>query len=372
MSAELDVLLERLLRNELGHVPVPWPATVYRAVDRMARAAGLDAAAWLRRQALSRDLASLDGLVAAATVPHTTFFRHPDQLDFLRGTVLPKLARSRGGPLRLWSAGCATGEEAYTLALAAEDAGVEAQILATDVSEDALRTARAGVYGGRRVRDLPHARGAERWEAPARLKERVTFHRASLAGPDPAIGWSPLDVIFCRNVLIYFDADGARRLLSALRKLLGHDGWLVIGPAEAVVHPEGVYADPLAPLGFFRRRPISRPITRLEIPETVSSAPPPPRVEPPAPAPPSRLEQGARLLGTGDLEGAEAVLHDLLNDRPDDGPAWFLLGELLLQRGERVQAKTAFLRAARCAPADADDVDAATLARAAERRAEMC
>ena len=371
-TPEIDAMLARLLGPVLGHVPAPWPATVYRALDRLARGEGTDSETWLRRKMATRDSIAIDVLVGEATVPHTAFYRHAEQLEHLQTAVLPALARRRRREaLRVWSAGCATGEEAYTLALVARDAGVAIDLLATDVSEAALAVARTGTYSGRRVRDLPQARGAPTWTAPEALRRSMRFHRASLVGPDPSLGWSSIDVIFCRNVLIYFDTDGAHRVFSTLRRLLADDGWLVVAPVEAVVHPEGVYADSVAPLGFFRRRPVSRPHIPAARPllESRPPTPPAPSVIPP---PPSRLEQGARLLGVGDLVGAESVITSLLNDSPDHAPAWFLLGELLLQRGERTQARTAFTRSARCAPTDPGDMDPETLAAAATRRAEMC
>ena len=371
-TPEIDAMLASLLGPVLGHVPEPWPATVYRALHRLSHDESTDPESWLRRKMATRDARAIEVLVAEATVPHTAFYRHPEQLEHLRTVVLPALAqRRRGEPLRIWSAGCATGEEAYTIALVARDAGVAIDLLATDVSEAALSIARAGAYTGRRVRDLPQAGGAPTWTAPDELRRSVRFHRASLVGPDPSLGWSSIDVIFCRNVLIYFDTEGAHRVFSTLRRLLADDGWLVVAPVEAVVHPEGIYADPSAPLGFFHRRPVARPSVSAARPllESRPPAPPAPSVAPP---PPSRLEQGARLLGVGDLVGAEAVLTDLLNDAPDHAPAWFLLGELLLSRGERTQARTAFTRCARCALTDSGDMDAETLASAATRRAEMC
>ncbi len=148
-------------------------------------------------------------LLDAATVGHTSFFRHPEQFEKLRAE-LPRLASKRRRPLRIWSAACSTGEEPYSVALLAEQAQTSVEILATDVNPVAIRIASAGRYSASRPGKLPGPPGSTCWQAPEELKRRITFEVGSIVDEEPREG-SPFDLIFCRNVLIYFDRARRRR-----------------------------------------------------------------------------------------------------------------------------------------------------------------
>jgi hypothetical protein len=173
-------------------------------------------------------------------------------------------------------------------------------------------------------------------------------------------------------VLIYFERDDVEDILATLAELLRPDGIFVVSPADAVL-PLPPCLSRTGAAGFLRpsgeppmsarwalpnRPPTLRPPASVGALPVVSSMPP----EPP-------LVRAARLLGAGEPGRAEQVLTDLLNADPDHISAWFLLGEALLQRDERAQARAAFLRAARSTPSRAEGVDGEALRRAALSRA---
>ncbi len=366
----VDRLLAHVLGPELGHVPASWPGSLDRVVRRNAREAGRSEEQWLADVAARRDRAIIAELVAAATVPHTSFFRHAEQIEHLVQRVLPPIVQ-RGIVPKIWSAGCATGEEPYTIVLAATDAGIPVRVVATDVSEAHLDVARTGVYPARATRGLRHADPVHGWSAPPELARSIRFGAATLIGPDPALGEGPFDVVFCRNVLIYFEPRTAIAIATKLLAELKPGGVLVVAPTEVVLRAPWQRASPDAPLGVFAPGRASvaparslRPAPREPVPSLVRAAPLPPTAD-------AELELAARALSSGDPEAAEAALRMLLDRAPENATAWFLLGEALAARGETSQAQTAFQRAARAADSSLRSVDHQTLARAALRRAEM-
>ncbi|HET8540820.1 MAG TPA: CheR family methyltransferase [Anaeromyxobacter sp.] len=199
-----------------------------------ASALGVDAAAVARR-VVARDPAALAALVEHAAVVETAFWRHPEQLAAAARTV-----SAATGPARIWSAGCATGEEPYSVAIALLEAGRTSgtdRILATDVSTRALESARAALYGERTVRRLPFDVAA-RWLEPGvprrvapEVRALVTFERHNLVR-DPVPADAHFDVVLCRNVLIYFGPETAAAVLYRLVGALRPGGVLVLGPVE--------------------------------------------------------------------------------------------------------------------------------------------
>ena len=185
--------------------------------------------------------------VEALTVSETHLFRVRGQFDVLAERVLPSLvvARRRTRRLRLWSAGCSTGEEAWTLAILLErllPPGWDATVLATDVAERALAHARRGVYGARSFRQTPDSvrarwftRAGDRWAVDPALRRRVRFAPLNLATDDyPSFenGTAGLDVVLCRNVLVYFTPEARARAAARLARCLAPGGWLAVAPAE--------------------------------------------------------------------------------------------------------------------------------------------
>ncbi|WP_437308232.1 CheR family methyltransferase [Sorangium sp. So ce388] len=374
----LERALARLLSPRLGHAPTRWPETLYLHLRERAVAAGQSEAEYVERVGQAGEAAPLAMLLDAATIGHTAAYRHPEQFERLKRAITGAgLAGRRPGPLRIWCAGCSTGEEAYSAAECAEAAGVDAAVLGTDVNPVAIAVARSGLLPQRSAVGAPLP-AAWAGRVPEALRRRVRFEVASLTDAQPALGAGPFDVIFCRNVLIYFEREQVPRLLARLAAELVPGGHLILSPAEGIL--------PLPPeLG---RGPAPG---WLQLAEGADAPPPPSRRAPGAAvaegAPPSRrapgaavaegapaqapgVEEAARLLSAGRAADAEQVLSGLLNADPEHLEGWFLLGEALLARGERAQARAAFLRALRCSTGGARGVDAEALRRAAARRAE--
>lgn len=188
----------------------------------------------------ARPVASLGWSVIEALLNSETWFRRDRaSFDTLAGDLLPALTRARAGrPIKIWAAGCSTGQEAWSLAIAAQEAGATVEIVATDLSQRALEKARSGAYTGFEIQRGLKARtmlrwfdqAEDTWVACAELRGTVHFARANLV--DPPADDHRFDIIFCRHVLV--DADPARRgaMLENLERRLVDDGCLFLGPDE--------------------------------------------------------------------------------------------------------------------------------------------
>jgi chemotaxis protein methyltransferase CheR len=188
----------------------------------------------------------------------TSFFRDPSAFHHLTATVLPQLRERRGREqrLRIWSAACSTGQEAYSLAmLFAEDPatwqGWTIEILGTDISGTAIHRARNGLYSQFEVqRGLPIRRLVdwfdpvldEGWRVRPDLAGLVTFGRQNLLGPPPA--GARFDLILCRNALLYFSADRRNEVLDRLAAAIAPDGALILGAGETPSSGHRFLADP--------------------------------------------------------------------------------------------------------------------------------
>jgi chemotaxis protein methyltransferase CheR len=187
-------------------------------------------------------------LINAVTTNHTNFFREPHHFDYLAKTILPALAEARGngqGRLRIWSAGCSTGEEPYTIAMTLRGhqptlSGWDVKILATDLDTNVVAHAAAGAYDAERTESIPPAY-RKRYMAGQpdgrvimndELRSLIMFAPLNLLEGWPMKG--PFDIIFCRNVVIYFDKPTQRRLFDRYADLLKPDGWLFVGHSESL------------------------------------------------------------------------------------------------------------------------------------------
>ena len=221
-------------------------AFLQAALDRMG--AGSAPEAFLREVADPvRGAPLLTRLIEEVTIQETSFLRDRRQLEHIDWRLLLQRARARGAAhVRVWTAACATGEEAYSLALLACEAFAPApapvSILATDISPDALIRARLGVYGSRSVRELePALRRRYFREAPAglvageQLRGLVTFARHNLVRDAfPPLGEAAFELILCRNVLIYFDEETVGRVVASFERALTASGTLVLGAADTL------------------------------------------------------------------------------------------------------------------------------------------
>lgn len=224
-----------------------------------------------------------DSLIDALTVRETYFFRHPDQFEELRRRVLPTLhgVLRDHSKLRVWSAGCASGEEAYSLAIVFEREGLgdRAQIIATDISPSALERGRVGHYREWSMRSLQSELRARYFRSEGsgynileNLREQIIWRQLNLADPvypslESNIGHLPL--IFCRNVLMFFDAKTIAQVATRLWASLVPGGWLFLGPSDPNVSAYADFEVHVTPAGLVYRRPSS------SYPRTRSSLAPP-------------------------------------------------------------------------------------------------
>lgn len=218
-------------------------------LDRRMNARRLDAERYL--DALQNELANEDELRALAlelTVGETYFFRHAEQFNALCEIVLPEraAAQARSGRLRLLSVGCASGEEPYTLAILLQERGFdtrfEVELKALDFNPESLEKARRGVYSAWSLRETP-ASVRERWFEAVNQKFRVVsavrravqFHEHNLVHASPELlPPDRYDVIFCRNVLMYFTPEHATAIVQRLARALTPGGFLFLGHAETL------------------------------------------------------------------------------------------------------------------------------------------
>lgn len=193
-------------------------------------------------------------VIDAMTTNETLFFRDIHPFELLRTTVLPELQASRAGTrqLRIWSAACSTGQEPYTIAMLLREHFPQlldwrTEILATDLSTEVLEKARKGAFGQIEVnRGLPaklmvkyFAQNGIDWQLKDEVRRMVDFRELNLAAPWPML--QPFDVIFLRNVLIYFDTDTKKSILARMRSLLRPDGYLFLGAAETTMNLDDAF-----------------------------------------------------------------------------------------------------------------------------------
>ena len=183
------------------------------------------------------------------TTNETYFYREPLQLGALAREILPQLARKNADTrtLRIVSAGCSTGEEPYTVAVLVKESrlfeGWNVEILGCDISARCIDLARAGVYGEHAFRNV-EAEAMRRWFSlregkwaiDPSIRRMVQFSRENLFDPRALSAASRLDVLVCRNVLIYFDPAARKRVLATFHAKLRDGGWLLLGHSESIVN----------------------------------------------------------------------------------------------------------------------------------------
>ncbi len=218
---------------------------VRRRIAKRLRAAGVvDMAAYLDQ--LQRDDDELDALLATLSIHVSRFFRNPDTFRVLEREVLPDLchrAKVEGrSSLRLWSVGCAGGEEAYSLALLMDElnpSGLQIDILGTDVSDPVLEIAREGRYSRERLVEVPDSvlrryfrQDGENYQLLEQVREMVRFERHNIMAAE---SYPPADLILCRNVLIYFSRVEQERILTRFSRAQSEGAVLVLGRSESLV-----------------------------------------------------------------------------------------------------------------------------------------
>jgi chemotaxis protein methyltransferase CheR len=327
-----------------------------RGLVRAAQHAACSVPDLIDRLESASDSALLQSVIRQVTIGETYFFRHPEDFAAVRELILPELLTlRRQGPLRVWSAGCATGEEAYSLAMTLEShiGSDRMRVLGSDLNQTALASARVGSYGRWSLRGNAGGRCPQLMPridqtvqvAPA-VRARVRFEYLNLAEPvypSPATGTDELDLIFCRNVLVYLLPEVARAALLRMRDCLVEGGYLVVSAMDLDFAPrelEVVHHDRLMVLK--KPRPVvlaaaARPAPELPTPTVACTlAPVPPRS---TSATLERLTAEAKAAADrGELERAVARLrHALTIARHPE--VLHLLALVLSERGERAEVQ---------------------------------
>jgi chemotaxis protein methyltransferase CheR len=222
----------------------------YSVNERMRATGCATVADYLRLLADPASDAERQALLDEVTIPETHFFRNPPQIRALRQHVLPELMRQAGGrrKLRIWSAGCSTGEEPYTIAMLVRElvpanAGWDVKIIATDISTRALAAAARGRYGERsfvmtdpvdQQRFFVLETESRCYSVRPEVRELVEFRHHNLVADPPPFDDGVVDLVLCRNVTIYFDRDTTKRLMTRLHGCLRDGGYLFLGHAETL------------------------------------------------------------------------------------------------------------------------------------------
>lgn len=381
-----DLLQERIgLRSDRG-----LRGRLRRAVREEALRHGDEPRAYVDRLLADRD--ALQGLMNLVTVQETAFFRHPEQFEVLANDVLPRLPR----PVRIWSAACANGQEAYSLAMVLEEQQVEGDVIATDLSTAALQRTAAARYTRRELSGLSAARlerhltrQGEVWKVDDRVTRRVRTLHHNLLSPLPGEVMS-CHVVFCRNVLIYLSYDQCQLFLDRVADALPPTLTLFVGSSETIwqvsdrfraVQRSGCFIyRPRGPEPAEDRTPHTTPRPRTLPPASssnrtrrpakssgssrseragaeVASArrtiPPQAQAQDPTADIVARLERaGQEAVAVGDHAAAVIAFRKCAYLRPDDPLAQLHLGLALEAAGDGASANRAFA-AARHALADA-------------------
>jgi chemotaxis protein methyltransferase CheR len=315
-------------------------------------------------------------ILSKITIKESYLFRAQAQFDALSNTVFNEIAARRSrGRLRVWCAGCARGEEAATLAIVLADHPLVGDwswsVLATDVDETALADARRGIYGSRAVSRVPAAtlaryfeRQGDRYQLDDELLRRIELRRLNLVDQPLELGERDFDVIFMRNVLIYFRPELQRRVVETVERALSEDGILFLGPSESLLHlGTRLKARDLGECFCYQRAVPTRgdessaadvitPADRSSIPPPGASRPGTESAHRSEPPPPFdlRLESMIDALAHGDSGRAVAGLRALCHERPESAVAHALEGVALERNGDDPGAARAYRAALYLAP----------------------
>ena len=310
----------------------------------------------LRGAAPSLVEAELRNLLNLVTVTETCFFRDASQFRLLREHIVPTLMSERSTAdgtrrIRIWSAGCSSGEEAYSIAITLDAMGMfqrrpdwSIEIIATDLNTSALEKARRGVYTARAVRNVEgrllddyFVRDGKTFALSDAIKKRVTFEFGNLTQtPMPSTG--PQDIVFCKNVAIYFRADVTRKLLEGLHDTLAPDGYLLLGHAESLwqmsddftlVEHERAFC--YRKSSHVARTPVGRSTDRSAVRQSADRRWPDEAVAMPKPI--SQYDFCLAAFRAGEWDVAESALKALVATCPTFVPGLLLLGGVYVHRG---------------------------------------
>ncbi|NVM80096.1 chemotaxis protein methyltransferase WspC [Duganella sp. SG902] len=324
---------------------------VERAIkNRMELTAVADTDAYLR------DITpeELTALVELVVVPESWFYRDAQAFSAMTDFVRARLAADSGRLVRLLSIPCAGGEEPYTMAMALSDAGIGPRnfiIDAYDISPVCVERARSGIYGRNafRAQDLSFrdahfsSAGDGDYRINDAIRQQVRFKQGNLLELAPGARNGLYDVIFCRNLLIYFDKPTTKAAIAKLEALLMDDGQLFAGYAEVPSFCRHGFSPLPYNQAFGLQKEASAPALIRPAPARVSARPAPPPSRPAAPPPRNRaappaapavapavdlLAEARRLADLGDIKAAENACRDHLARHPESAEAYFILGLL--------------------------------------------
>jgi chemotaxis protein methyltransferase CheR len=283
-----------------------------RAALEQSGASGPDMLYDLLAEKGPRGIAAFEAMIPAVTINETHFFRNRPQMQALQNEILPELIRARSDSkrLRIWSAACSSGEEPYSIAIMLDrllrnQPGWDVLIHGTDIDHQALEKAHAGIYGNWSFREVPQDVKEEyfeqtdehRFELSPRIKSMVKFSRLNLVDdlyPTVETKTDRMDLVICRNVLIYFREETIRRIVDRFHESLVDNGWLVVGhaePSQEIFHRYSVKNFP-GTITYRKAKtaspaPAPKPAPALKPVEVRPLPRPAPRVERPAPRKPA-------------------------------------------------------------------------------------
>lgn len=398
--------IENLLKETMGlDTPSIGSAALERAIQRRmteCRSVGIDD--YWHQLTTSRE--EVQELIEAVVVPETSFFRHAESFGALNRLITNDWVPAHPyGSLRILSVPCSTGEEPYSIVMSLLMAGLPAlqfAVDAVDISNNALTLARRGVYGKNSFRggDLGYrdrffTRMDAGYEISPAVKEKVQFQRVNVLHMDTQLNRGRYDIIFCRNLLIYFDRETQERILNILKLMLTPQGTMFVGPAEALLMRLVGFAPTGDSMAFaFREEKTPRPraLPAHEFPPAFKAPPPlpsllkPPIVLPPPPtlAPvktqpaatfsmPHRespdLEKARAMADAGNLDEAIRICQAHQKQHGDTAEAYYLLGLVYDARGDETQAAEGYRKAVYLDPNHREAL--IHLALLAERRGDM-
>jgi chemotaxis protein methyltransferase CheR len=358
--------VSQLLNHEIGLRTEPaLRGRLERCIRDDAADGGLDVDSYA--DTLTGGGSALQNLVNRVTVQETAFFRHPEHFDLLASGILRGLTQ----PVRIWSAACSNGQEAYSLAMLLEELDIPGSIVASDLSTVALERTIAATYTERELLGLTTQRVGRHldrredgYHVKQRVQARVTTLHVNLLDPIPS-QFHSCQIVFCRNVLIYLTAEHATRFLDRLADVMPADSHLVVGSAETIWHINARFEPvQLGSSYVYRRRArrSARVVPQLgamsragaAVAAQVGGAHP----QAARPAPPARTQSGRRAAVPSAAEvvpvavqqpaaGERATAAVVASRRwaysePDDPIAHFHLATALDESGHPVAARRAF------------------------------
>jgi chemotaxis protein methyltransferase CheR len=278
----------------------------------------------------------MDKLIAKLTIGETSFFRDQGQFDAIRELILPDILKRNHDrkQLRIWSAGCATGAEPYSLAILLAQmpeqvAGWKISILATDLNRDYLARAAEGKFRAWALRSTPEAVQAEcfsrnglTWTIHPEYKRSISFRQVNLIDGDfdaLRVEEGPFDLILCRNVMIYFTPEANRRIVRGFHGCLQDCGWLVVGAAEHNQQNYQAFATVSESRLTLYQKPKSIGISCPPLEPKIHRVEPnlprrctPPVMEPPAKPDRTDMDELVQLADSGDWQGASEHCRPML------------------------------------------------------------